>query len=72
MEDDLPVDAVERVRAIRNRYYEATKHMTREEKWEYDRQRYEKAKAEFDKRTANLTPEDYDRFYEQFPFLRRK
>ena len=32
MEDDLPIDAVEMVRTIRDRHYDETKHMTREEK----------------------------------------
>ena len=44
MDNNLPHDAVERVRAIRDRHYEATKQMTREEKWEYDQKRYEEAK----------------------------
>jgi len=61
MDNDLPIDAVERVRAIRNRRYEETKHMTREEKTAHDRQRMEKSVAEFKERTANLKP-DYDRF----------
>jgi len=43
MNNKLPHDAVERVRAIRERHYEETKHMTREEKWEYDQKRYENA-----------------------------
>ena len=45
--NDLPVDAVERVREIRRRHYEATKNMTREEKRAYDRKEYDKAKAAF-------------------------
>ena len=44
MENDLPTDAVEMVREIRNRHYEATKNMTREEKWAYDQKEYEEAK----------------------------
>ena len=44
MDNELPDDAVEMVRAIRDRHYEETKHMTREEKREHDRKRYEKAK----------------------------
>ena len=67
MNNPLPTDAVEMVREIRNRFYEETKHMTREEKMAHDRQRMEKSVAEFKKRTANLKP-DYDRF----PFLAKK
>jgi hypothetical protein len=67
IEEGLPIDAVERVRAIRNRRYEETKHMTHEEKRAYDKQRTEKSVAEFKQRTANLKP-DYDRF----PFLAPK
>ena len=67
MENEIQDNVVDMLRERRNRYYEATKHMTREEKWEYDQRKYEKAKAEFEKRTANLKP-DYDRF----PFLRGK
>ena len=48
MENDLPVDAVERVRAIRDRHYEETKHMSREEKRAHDKKRYEEAKAWWD------------------------
>ena len=44
MDNDLPDDAVEMVRAIRNRHYEATKNMTREEKRAYDQKEYEEAK----------------------------
>jgi len=63
MENDLPTDAVEMVRAIRDRHYEATKHMTREEKRAYGQKEYEEAKEYM----ANLKP-DYDRF----PFLAKK
>ena len=62
MTDDLPRDAVERVRAIRDRYYEATKHMTPEEKWEYDKKRYEEVK----RRRANVDSSKYD-----FSWLRK-
>ena len=62
MIDDLPRDAVERVRAIRNRIYEETKHMTREEKRAYDHKRYEEAK----KRMANVDHSKYD-----FSWLRK-
>ena len=34
----LPDDVVEMVREIRRRKYEATKHMTREEKWAYEQE----------------------------------
>jgi len=61
--DDLPVDAVERVREIRRRHYEATKHMTPEEKRDHDRKRYEEAKAYM----ATVKP---DR--SRFPFLAKK
>lgn len=61
--DDLPVDAVERVHEIRRRHYEATKHMTPEEKREYDHQRYEKAKAYM----ATIKPDP-----SRFPFLPQK
>ena len=66
MNNDLPHDAVERVREIRNRHYEETKSMTREEKQAYDRKRIDNSVAEFEKRMANIQP-DYDRF----PFLRK-
>lgn len=67
MKNDLPKDAVERVRAIRNRHYEETRHMTREEKRDYDRNRIDKNVAEFKALMANVKP-DYDRF----PFLAKK
>jgi hypothetical protein len=63
MENDLPTDAVEMVRAIRDRHYEATKHMTREEKRAYDQKRYEDAK----KYMASVDTSQYD-----FPFLPKK
>ena len=66
MTNDLPHDAVERVRAIRNRHYEETVQMTRDEKRDYERKRIDKSVAEFDNRMANTKP-DYDRF----PFLRK-
>jgi len=52
MDNDLPTDAVEMVREIRNRHYEATKHMTREEKRTYDQREYEEAKNVM----ANIDP----------------
>jgi len=61
--DDLPIDAVERVREIRRRHYEATKHMTFEERRAYEHQRYEEAKAYM----ATVKP---DRSC--FPFLAQK
>jgi len=56
MNNDLPHDAVERVRAIRNRNYEETKHMTREEKRAHDRKRYEEAKQ----MAASIDSSKYD------------
>jgi len=56
MENDLPTDAVEMVRAIRDRHYEETKHMTRDEKREHDQKRYEAAK----KSMASIDPSKYD------------
>jgi len=63
MKDDLPHDAVERVREIRSRYYEATKHMSHEERWEYDKKRHEENK----RRMANIKPDP-----SRFPFLAKK
>jgi hypothetical protein len=63
MENDLPHDAVERVREIRNRHYEETKHMTREEKRAHDRQRYAEAKEWM----ASVKPD-----LSRFPFLPQK
>ena len=63
MEDDLPHDAVERVRAIRNWHYEETKHMTREEKRVHDQKRYEEAKEWM----ASIKPDP-----SRFPFLPQK
>jgi vacuolar-type H+-ATPase subunit I/STV1 len=65
MYNDLPFDAVERVREIRNRRYEETKHMTREELREYNHKRYEEAKAW--KASIKMEPNDYD-----FSWLRKK
>jgi hypothetical protein len=67
MDNSLPHDAVERVRAIRDRHYEETKHMTREEKRAYDDQRRAKSVAEFKQLMKDSKP-DYDRF----PFLAGK
>ena len=63
MENDLPTDAVEMVRAIRDRYYEATKQMTREERRAYDQKEYEEAK----KYMASIDPSQY-----VFPWLPKK
>ena len=65
--DDLPIDAVERVREIRRRHHEETKHMTREEKRAHDSARMAKAVASFKALRANAKPD-----YEQFPFLAGK
>ena len=67
MEDDLPDDAVEMVRAIRTRHDEETKHMTREEKRAYDEARMTKSAAEFKKLMKEVNPNDYD-----FSWLRTK
>jgi len=67
MENSLPHDAVERVRAIRDRHYEETKHMTREEKRAHDSARMTKAVAEFKALMADSKPN-----YERFPFLAPK
>ncbi len=67
MDNDLPTDAVEMVRAIRNRHYEETKHMTREEKREHDRARRDKSVAEFKALAANVKPDP-----SRFPFLAKK
>ena len=61
--NDLPVDAVERVREIRRLHHEATKHMTPEERRDYDHQRYLTAKAYM----ANVKPNPA-----HFPFLAKK
>ena len=63
MNNDLPIDAVERVRAIRNRHHEETKHMTIEEMWDYDQKRIDK----FETLMKEVNPSDYD-----FSWLRRK
>ena len=60
MYDNLPLDAVERVREIRNRHYEETKHMTREELREHNRKRYAEAKE----RMQSIAPAP-----DRFPFL---
>jgi hypothetical protein len=63
MENDLPHDAVERVREIRNRHYEETKHMTREELRAHNQKRYEEAEKWF----ASVKPNP-----SRFPFLAKK
>jgi len=62
MTDDLPLDAVERVRAIRDRVYEETKDMTFEEQLAYHKKEYEEAK----KYMANVDSSKYD-----FSWLRK-
>jgi hypothetical protein len=63
MENDLPNDAVEMVRAIRTRHYEETKHMTREERRVHDKKGYD----DFKKLMKEVNPGDYD-----FSWLRKK
>ena len=63
LNNDLPDDAVEMVRAIRTRHYEETKHMTIEERWAYD----QKGIDEFKALMKEVNPSDYD-----FSWLRRK
>ena len=63
MDSDLPTDAVEMVRAIRNRHYEETKSMTVEEKWAYD----QKGIDDFKKLMKEVNPNDYD-----FSWLHKK
>jgi len=67
LHDELPHDAVERVRAIRDRHYEEMKHMTREEKRAHIAARTAKAIADFETRMANAKPD-----YERFPFIAKK
>ena len=61
--DELPNDAVEMIREIRNRKYEETKHMTREEKWAYEQKGVDRMK----KLMREVNPADYD-----FSWLHRK
>jgi len=67
MNNDLPDDAVEMVRAIRDRHYEETKHMTREEKIAHDTARMTKSVARFEALKKEVNPADYD-----FSWLKRK
>ena len=60
---ELPDDAVEMVREIRRRKYEATKHMTREELWAYEQEGVAKMKQLM----KEVNPDDYD-----FSWLRGK
>ena len=61
---EIPVDdSVAMVRAIRDKHYEETKHMTYDEKMAY----YEKKAEAFQRRMDQVEP-DYDRF----PFLAKK
>ena len=61
--DEQPKDAVEMVREIRNRKYEETKHMTREEKWAYEQKGVDNMK----KLMKEVNPDEFD-----FSWLRRK
>jgi hypothetical protein len=56
-------NVVEMVREMRNQHYEETKHMTREELREHNRQRYAEAKAWL----ATVKPNP-----DRFPFLPNK
>ena len=67
MENSLPHDAVERVRAIRDRHYEEMKHMTHEEKRAHIAARTAKAVADFEARMANAKSD-----YERFPFIPKR
>ena len=67
MDNDLPDDAVEMVRAIRDRHYEEIKHMTVEEQRAHIKARTAKAVASFEALRANAKPD-----YERFPFLAGK
>ena len=67
LNDELPDDAVEMVRAIRNRHYEETKYMTREDKRAHDSARMAKSVAEFKKLMKEVNLNDYD-----FSWLRKK
>lgn len=56
---DLPNDAVEMVRAIRDRNYEITKNMTSEQRMEYEREkveRFRRCKASIDPLRINFNP----------------
>jgi len=61
--DDLPYDAVERVREIRRRHDEATKQMTFEERRAYEHKKYLEAKTYM----ATIKPDP-----SRFPFLAPK
>jgi hypothetical protein len=63
MDNDLPDDAVEMIRAIRTSHYEETKHMTVAERRAHDQQSID----EFDALLANAKPD-----YERFPFLAKR
>jgi protein-disulfide isomerase-like protein with CxxC motif len=67
LNNELPDDAVEMVRAIRDRHYEEMKHMTREEKRAHIAARTAKAVADFEARMANAKPD-----YERFPFIPKR
>ena len=65
--NDLPDDAVEMLRAIRDRNYEEIKDMTREEQRAHIKARMTKNVAEFKALMANAKPD-----YERWPFLAPK
>ncbi len=61
---EIPTDdPVKMVRAIRDKHYEETKNMTREERDAY----YQKKVMSFENRKKQVDPADYD-----FPFLSKK
>ena len=66
-DNELPDDAVEMLRAIRDRNYEEIKHMTREEQRAHIHARMTKNVAAFKARLANAKPD-----YERWPFLAPK
>jgi len=63
MQNELPDDAVEMVREIRNRLYEERKHMSREEIWACE----QKSVDEFKQLMKEPKSGEYD-----FTWLRRK
>ena len=63
MQNDLPNDAVEMIREIRNRKYEERKHMTREEIWACER----KSMDDLKRLAKEVNPDHYD-----FSWLRKK
>ena len=63
MQNELPKDAVELIREIRNQKYEERKHMTREEIWACERESVER----FEKLMKEPKSGKYD-----FSWLRRE